>query len=73
MSLTENRNQGFLPGGATNSQNSPYISVWPLDHTTGFLIGPHPSCLLHPPTHNREILMKYSIYSHGTQAYIFNM
>ena len=32
MSLTENSNQVFLPGGATNSQNSPYISVWPLDH-----------------------------------------
>ena len=31
MSLTENSNQVFLPGGATNSQNSPYISVWPLD------------------------------------------
>ena len=32
MSPTENSNQVFLPGGATNSQNSPYISVWPLDH-----------------------------------------
>ena len=31
MSLTENSNQVFLPGGATNSQNSPYMSVWPLD------------------------------------------
>ena len=31
MSLTENSNQVFLPGDATNSQNSPYISVWPLD------------------------------------------
>ena len=31
MSLTENSDQVFLPGGATNSQNSPYISVWPLD------------------------------------------
>ena len=30
MSLTKNSNQLFLPGGATNSQNSPYISVWPL-------------------------------------------
>ena len=39
MSLTENSNQLFLPGGgggATNSQNSPYISVWPL-HYIGFL------------------------------------
>ena len=35
MSLTENSNQLFLPGaggGATNSQNSPYISVWPLHY-----------------------------------------
>ena len=31
ISLTENSKQLFLPGGATNSQNSPYISVWPLD------------------------------------------
>ena len=43
MSLTENSNQVFLPGGATNSQNSPYISVWPLDHmgenaSSGFAI-----------------------------------
>ena len=30
MSLTENSNQVFLPGGAANSQNSPYISDWPL-------------------------------------------
>ena len=40
MSLTENSNQVFLPGGggggATNSQNSLYISVWPLDHGVGF-------------------------------------
>ena len=32
MSLAENSNQLFLPGGATNSQNSPYISVWPLHY-----------------------------------------
>ena len=33
MSLTETCDQVFLPeGGATTSQNSPYISVWPLDH-----------------------------------------
>ena len=31
MSLTENSNQVFLPGDANNSQNSPYISIWPLD------------------------------------------
>ena len=31
MSLAENSNQLFLPGGETNSQNSPYISVWTLD------------------------------------------
>ena len=31
MSLSENGNQVILPGGATNSQDSPYISVWPLD------------------------------------------
>ena len=32
MSLTENSNQVFLPGGATNSQNSPHKSVWPLHY-----------------------------------------
>ena len=32
MSLTENSNQLFFLGGATNSQNSPYISVWPLHY-----------------------------------------
>ena len=37
MSLTENSNQVFLPGGATNSQNSPYISVWPLDQFNGLI------------------------------------
>ena len=31
-SLTENSTQVFLPGSATNSQNSPFISVWSLDH-----------------------------------------
>ena len=31
MSLTEHSNQLFLPGVATNSRNSPYISVWPQD------------------------------------------
>ena len=31
MSLAEKSNQVFLPGGATNSQNSPYISILPLD------------------------------------------
>ena len=36
MSPTENSNQLFLPGGATNSQNSPYISVWPLHYYTIF-------------------------------------
>ena len=40
MSLTKNSNQVFLPGGATNSQNSPYISVWPLDH----IMYLHPIC-----------------------------
>ena len=32
IARTENSNQHFLPGGATNSQNSPYISVWPLHY-----------------------------------------
>ena len=36
MFLTENSNQVFLPGGATNSQNSPYISVWPLDQIDSY-------------------------------------
>ena len=31
MSLAKNSNEVFLPGGATNSQNSLYISVWSLD------------------------------------------
>ena len=39
MSLTENSNQVFLPGGATNSQNSPYISDWPLDQTLCWIPG----------------------------------
>ena len=34
MSLTENSNQVFSSWDATNSQNSPYISVWPLDQFT---------------------------------------
>ena len=36
MSLTENSNQLFLPGGAINLQNSPYISVWPLHYKPKF-------------------------------------
>ena len=40
MSLTENSNQVFLPGGATNSQNSPYISDWPLDQGFYYDISP---------------------------------
>ena len=32
MSLTESSNQLFLPGGATNLQKGPYISVWPLHY-----------------------------------------
>ena len=31
MPQTENCNQVFLPGDATNSQSSPYFSVWPLE------------------------------------------
>ena len=26
----------LIPGGATNSQNNPYISIWPLDHKCNF-------------------------------------
>ena len=31
MPLSHDSNQISLPGGATNSENNPHISIWPLD------------------------------------------
>ena len=82
MSLTENSNQVFLPGGATNSQHSPLISVWPLDQ---YLISPF---ILISPLHAMcpslcaytvllcacyDILFLSNIVQHGTKAQYYGL